>query len=280
MKKIFKIIIAKFAKNFVKISYTSKIGRYFTEHLAKYIFEQKRNVDYNNIKLAFYSPNRLIKFRIDTFSSKEPETLSWIEKFNQNSIFWDIGANIGLYSCYAAKLKNCSVYAFEPSIFNLEILTKNVFLNQLSNKVSIISFPLIDKLKETEFKMTMTDWGGAVSTFGEDYKYDGLKIDKKFNYHTIGLSMDECVDVLKMRQPDYIKIDVDGIEHLILKGGSRTLSKTKSVLVEVDQNFTLQVKKTEEYLTKAGLSLIGKLQSNSIKKSEYKSIFNQIWVRD
>ena len=280
MKKIFKIIIEKFAKNFVKISYTSKIGRYFTEHLAKYIFEQKRNVNYNNIKLAFYSPNRLIRFRIDTFSSKEPETLGWIEKFNQNSIFWDIGANIGLYSCYAAKLKNCSVYAFEPSIFNLEILAKNVFLNQLSNKVSIISFPLIDKLKETEFKMTMTDWGGAVSTFGEDYKYDGLKIDKRFNYNTVGLSMDECVDVLKMRPPDYIKIDVDGIEHLILKGGSQTLSKTKSVLVEVDQNFTLQVKKTEEYLTKAGLKLKGKLQSDSIKKSEYKSIFNQIWERD
>jgi FkbM family methyltransferase len=280
VKKIFKIIIEKFAKNFVKISYTSKIGRYFTEHLAKYIFEQKRNVNYNNIKLAFYSPNRLIRFRIDTFSSKEPETLGWIEKFNQNSIFWDIGANIGLYSCYAAKLKDCSVYAFEPSIFNLEVLTKNVFLNQLSNKVSIISFPLIDKLKETEFKMTMTDWGGAVSTFGEDYKYDGLKIDKRFNYNTVGLSMDECVDVLKMRPPDYIKIDVDGIEHLILKGGSQTLSKTKSVLVEVDQNFTLQVKKTEEYLTKAGLKLKGKLQSDSIKKSEYKSIFNQIWERD
>ena len=79
--------------------------------------------------------------------------------------------------------------------------------------------------------------------------------------------------------PIYIKIDVDGIEHLILKGGSRTLGKTKSVLVEVDQNFTLQVKKTEEYLTKAGLKLKGKLQSDLIKKSEYKSIFNQIWER-
>ncbi len=105
------------------------MGRYLTEYLAKYIFEQKRNINYKNIKLTFYSPNRLNKFRIDTFASKEPETLGWIEKFNQNSIFWDIGANIGIYSCYAAKLKNCNVYAFEPSVFNLEILTKNIFLN-------------------------------------------------------------------------------------------------------------------------------------------------------
>ena len=280
MKKIFKIIIIKLAKIFVTIASTNRMGRYFTEYLAKYIFEQKRNINYKNIKLAFYSPNRLNKFRIDTFSSKEPETLSWIEKFNQSSIFWDIGANIGLYSCYAAKLKNCNVYAFEPSIFNLEILTKNVFLNQLSNNVIIISFPLIDKLKESEFKMTMTDWGGSVSTFGEDYKYDGSKLKKEFSYNTVGLSMDECVDVLKIRQPNYIKIDVDGIEHLILKGGTRTLNKAKSVLVEVDENFILQVEKTKEYLTKAGLKLKKKLQSDTIGQSEFKSIFNQIWEKD
>ena len=280
MKKIFKILIKKFIKNFVTIASTNRIGRYFNEYLVKYIFEQKRNINYKNIKLAFYSPNRLNKFRIDTFSSKEPETLNWIEKFSQGSIFWDIGANIGLYSCYAAKLKNCNVYAFEPSIFNLEILTKNVFLNQLSNNVIIISLPLIDKLKESEFKMTMTDWGGSMSTFGEDYKHDGSKLKKEFSYNTVGLSMDECVDILKIRQPNYIKIDVDGIEHLILKGGARTLNKAKSVLVEVDENFTLQVEKTKEYLTKAGLKLKEKLQSDLIRKSKFKSIFNQIWEKN
>ena len=280
MKKIFKILIKKFIKNFVTIASTNRIGRYFNEYLVKYIFEQKRNINYKNIKLAFYSPNRLNKFRIDTFSSKEPETLSWIEKFNQDSIYWDIGANIGLYSCYAAKLKNCKVYAFEPSIFNLEILTKNVFLNQLSNNVTIISFPIIDKLKESEFKMSMTDWGGSVSTFGEDYKYDGSKLKKEFSYNTVGLSMDECVDVLKIRQPNYIKIDVDGIEHLILKGGARTLNKAKSVLVEVDENFALQAEKTEEYLTKAGLRLKEKLHSDLMEKSKFKSVFNQIWEKD
>ena len=80
MKKIFKIIIKKIVKIFVAIVSTNRIGRYLTEYLAKYIFEQKRNINYKNIKLTFYSPNRLNKFRIDTFSSKEPETLNWIEK--------------------------------------------------------------------------------------------------------------------------------------------------------------------------------------------------------
>ena len=280
MKKIIKRIIKKLTKFFVKVAGTNKLGRYITEHLARNIFEQKRDIRHNNINLSFYSPNRLNKFRIDTFSTKEPETLSWIENFNERSVFWDIGANIGLYTCYAAKLKNSKVYAFEPSIFNLEILAKNIFTNKVSKNVSIISFPLFDALKETEFKMSMTDWGGSVSTFGENYKHDGSELKKEFNYNTVGMSMDECCDVLKMKQPDYIKIDVDGIEHLILKGGTETLKKTKSVLVEVDENFVLQVEKTSEYLKKAGMKLKKKLHSDLIDKSKFSSVFNQIWERN
>ena len=205
--------------------------------------------------------------------------MSWIENFEEKSTFWDIGANVGLYTCYAAKLKKCQVYAFEPSIFNLEILTKNIFINELSKYVSVISFPLVDELKEAEFKMTMTDWGGSVSSFGEDYIYDGSKLRKKFSYNTVGLSMDECVNVLKIKQPDYIKIDVDGIEHLILKGGSEILSKTKGILVEVDENFSSQAEKIKEYLTNAGLKLKEKKHSELMEKSKFKSIFNQIWER-
>jgi len=279
VKKIFKIIIKKFVKNFVAIANTNRIGRYFSEYLAKHIFEQKRNINHKNIKLSFYSPSRLNKFRIDTFSSKEPETLSWIEKFNQDSIFWDIGANIGLYSCYAAKLKNCKVYAFEPSIFNLEILTKNVFLNQLSNNITIVPLPLTNKLKETEFKMTSIEWGGSLSTFGENYMHDGSKLKKEFNYKMLGLSMNDCVNVLRIKQPDYIKMDVDGIEHLILEGGDQILKKAKSILVEIDDSFVLQVEKTKKYLIQGGFQLMEKKHSDLPMKLKFKSAFNQLWER-
>ena len=279
MKKIFKIILKKLAKGLITILNTNRIGRYFSERLAKYIFDQKRVIKYNNVQLVFYSPNRINKFRIETFSSKEPETLKWIEKFSGNSVLWDIGANVGLYSCYAAKLKNINVYAFEPSVFNLEILTKNIFLNQLSNNVTIVPFPLTDKLKETEFKMTSVDWGASATAFGQDYKHDGSKLKMKFNYKMLGLSMNDCVNVLKMKQPDYIKIDVDGIEHLILEGGNQILKKTKSILVEVDEKFIMQVERTKKYLTEAGLQLAEKKHSDLIEKSKFKSVFNQIWER-
>ena len=73
--------------------------------------------------------------------------------------FWDIGANIGLYSCYAVKRADCQVYAFEPSVFNLELLAKNIYLNSLSDKVTIIYLPLFDRLAVRPFYMTSKEWG-------------------------------------------------------------------------------------------------------------------------
>ena len=42
--------------------------------------------------------NHITQYRADTFSSKEPKTLKWIEQFEDNKCFWDVGANVGLYS--------------------------------------------------------------------------------------------------------------------------------------------------------------------------------------
>ena len=279
MKKILKIILKKFAKCFIAILNTNKIGRYFNEYLSKYIFDQKKVVKHNSVKLVFYSPNRINRFRIETFSSKEPETLRWIENFEENSVLWDIGANIGLYTCYAAKLKNTSVYAFEPSVFNIELLTKNVFINKLSKKVTIVPLPLVDKIKESEFNMTSKDIGGSSSTFDKDYTYDGSKLKREFHYKMLGVTMNDCVNVLKIKQPDYIKIDVDGIEHLILEGGNQILKKIKGIIVEVDEKFLMQSEKTKKYLSEAGLVQKEKKHSDIIEKSKFKNVYNQIWER-
>ena len=150
----------------------------------------------------------------------------------------------------------------------------------MSEKIKVISFPLTDKLSETEFKMTMTDWGGSTSTFGEDYKYDGSKIEKEFNYRTVGLSIDECVTNLKIKQPDYIKIDVDGIEHLILSGSMKVLQSTKSILIEINENFLENKEKCEECLKKSGLKFLNKTSLDYNNKGNYEGCYNQIWIRD
>ena len=281
LKKIIKLMVKFLAGILIVFPNKTKAGRYFIDQLFFNLLNTKKLVKHKNLTFKFYTPNRVNYFRAETFSTKEPETLEWIDRFNQDSVFWDIGANVGLYTCYAAKKANSKVYAFEPSTFNLEILSKNIFLNQVQNNVTIVPFPLTDDLKETDFNMSAISIvsGGSQSTFGENYKHDGSKMDKKFKYKMIGISIDQAVKNLGIQQPNYIKIDVDGIEHLILKGGRQTISNSKSVLVEIDENFKLQKEKSKEYLESYGFKCIEKKHSDLIKKSDFKSIYNQIWER-
>jgi len=55
-----------------------------------------------------------------------------------------------------------------------------------------------------------------MSTFSQTYGHDGETMQKVFVIPTIGLSMFDAVELLRIPQPDYIRMDADGIEHLIL----------------------------------------------------------------
>jgi FkbM family methyltransferase len=259
------------SKFLLKVS--NKIGVLHQKLLNK-LLNRSRAVVHNSIEMQFYVSNSLSSYRVKTFASKEPETLTWIESFDKDSVFWDIGANIGLYSVYAAKSKNIQVYAFEPSVFNLELLAKNIHINALSEKVRIIPIALSNCLGFNLFKMNNPVWGGALSTFGESYDQNGKDFNTTFEYTIAGVTADKAVDLLLSPKPDYIKIDVDGIEHLILEGCENILKTTKSVLVEINDNFKEQANNSEKYLLQAGLTLKKKCDLG------VENQYNQLWVRN
>lgn len=258
------------------IAVKTMIGRYVFEEVLNTALNRTALVQHKGTKLAFAVPNSTNHFRVKTFSSKEPETLEWIDGMERDSVVWDIGANVGLYSCYAAKARGCTVLAFEPSVFNLELLARNIFLNDLTTKVVIVPLPLAEKLTTSTLNMSMTEWGGAMSTFGETYTHDGKPLVKVFEFQTLGISMDDAVQRLEVAQPDYIKMDVDGIEHLILRGGPGVLSKVKGVLVEINEEFASQAVDSFQYLSGAGLELVEKRHSEMFADT---IVFNQIWRR-
>jgi FkbM family methyltransferase len=234
------------------------------------------------LELTFAVPNSLNYFRTSTFSAKEPETLEWIDGIPEGSVVWDIGANIGLYSCYAAKARECEVFAFDPSVFNLELLARNVFLNNLTDKVVIVPLPLCEDLCLSTLNMTSVEWGGALSTFGKDYGWDGKKMQKVFEFQTLGITMDATNKILNIPLPHYIKIDVDGIEHLILKGGCEVLKNVDGVLIEVNDDFHEQADVCQQLLTSAGLVLQEKRHSEMFDSSDAMGgghVWNQIWIR-
>lgn len=279
--------IKRFVKNVISSTVSllgkTKVGNFAFEQVLNSAMEAKQIITHRQTQLTFATPNKLNHFRVASFSTKEPETLEWIDGFQSGSVVWDIGANVGLYSCYAAKVRNCKVFAFEPSVFNLELLARNIFLNGLTRSVAIVPVPLSDRLAFSTLNMTSTEWGGALSTFGQDYGWDGKEIQRIFEFQTLGLSADDAVRLLQLPQPNYIKIDVDGIEHFILLGARDTLSKVDGVLIEVNDGFHEQAEQCNKLLLEAGLVLKEKRHSEMFDSAESfggGKVWNQIWIRN
>ncbi len=273
------------AKTFIKLVillvHGNSIGRYAAALIQIKSFDRITMVIHQDTEILFCTPNDISQWRADSFSTKEPETLEWIDEIPKGSVFWDIGANVGLYSIYAGKKQSCRVFAFEPSIFNLELLGRNIFLNSLTDSITIVPLPLSDQLAISNLNMTSTTWGGAMSTFNQGYGHDGNAIEKIFVTPTIGLSMDDAINLLGIPQPKYIKMDVDGIEHLILKGGVDVLSKTQGVLIEINDEFRVQAEEASNYLVVAGFTLKEKRHADYFDTvtSAARHTYNQIWVK-
>ena len=258
----------------------TRIGRALLEELVDNAMVRTRRVTHKGVELVFAVPNRLTHFRIATFSTKEPETLTWIDSIPQGAVLWDVGANVGLYSCYAAKARKCRVIAFEPSVFNLELLARNVYLNGLTDEVTIVPLPLCEQLGNSTLNMTTTQWGGALSSFGVQHGFDGNALNKVFAFRTIGVSADELVTKLGLPYPDFIKMDVDGIEHLILRGGREVLKRVRSVQVEINDAFEAQAHESQRLLEASGVHLVSKAHSEMIESSQkFSRTFNQVWAR-
>ncbi len=271
--KFFNNFTKRFIGTLTSHFHRTALGRHIYQEITANVMRQTSEVVYRGHLLRFSVPNKLNNYRVKTFATKEPDTLEWVENIVPGSILWDIGANIGLYSIYGAIAQKCRVIAFEPSVFNLELLARNIALNNLQDRVCIFPLPLSDRLGASLFKMSNTEWGGALSTFGQSFDQDGELLRQIFEYQTYGLTMENAVALLKIPQPDYLKIDVDGIEHLILRSGISILEKVDSVLIELNDGFTDQANESKVLLERAGLILYKKCDLGVPNQ------YNQWWIR-
>ena len=255
-----------------------------------YLNEFISNVSYKSIKILnkninFYTPNKITEWRVNTFFEKEPETLEWIDNFDikNNIIFWDIGGNIGLYSIYAAlRHSNIEIITFEPSTSNLRVLSRNISLNKLNDKIRICQFPLTNKnnsfllMKEDSFEE-----GSALNTFGENYDYNGNIFSSNHQYKIFGTSINYLLDNSILKIPNYIKIDVDGIEHLILQGGNKYLNSSliKSISIELNENFLKQFDDVHKILKENNFFFKYKKRNNAFYGEKFNKIYNYVFTK-
>ena len=253
-------------------------------------FIQERS--YKSIKILdkeikLFVPNQLLEWRVDTYFSKEPETLEWIDSFEkkENLIFWDIGANIGLYSIYnSLKHPKSTTIAFEPSSSNLRVLTRNISINNLEKNIKVVPIPLTNKenifqeMNEGHFIE-----GGALNSFGEKFDFEGKEFKPTMKYNLLGTTMNYFIENSILDIPDYIKIDVDGIEHLILEGGDKFLSdkKVKSLSIEINENFKEQYEKILNLMKEYKFKVLHKKHNDDMfaEGSRFNKVYNYIFIK-
>ena len=104
----------------------------------------RRFVHSRGLKFTLQCENRITHSRWEKFNIKEPETLDWIDTWMRSGdIFFDIGANIGVYTIYAAlRHPEARVVAFEPEYSNLHLLKDNIIENGLQDRVEVYSVAL------------------------------------------------------------------------------------------------------------------------------------------
>ena len=280
----------------------SKIFYYLVKIIDKLIFFLSRksiisnfkdfinNDSYKSIKIEkkeikFFIPNTVTEWRVDTLLSKEPETIKWIDEFDgEKKIFWDIGANVGIYSIYAVvKHQNIEVVSFEPSFSNLRTLSRNISINNLEDQITIFPLPLsntdnkFQMMEESEF---IEGW--SMNSFGTGLNFEGKDFKSKNKYKIYGCSIDKILNDRILKKPNFLKIDVDGIEHLILEGAQDYLAdkELKSILVEINENFKDQFEGVLNILKKSNFKFIEKKQGKELAGSkEFNKTFNYFFKK-
>lgn len=171
-------------------------------------------------------------WRGETYEKKEPETLDWIDTFLPSDVFFDIGANIGLYSLYAASTRQCAVFAFEPEGKNFSRLVNNQFMNALTS-MRAYCLAVGNSTRIDDLFITGTSPGDSQHNIGKEnslYQRECSGVQG-----SMVVSLDALCFSHNLPIPQHVKIDVDGLEEEIIEGGQRVLREPalRTVMVEI-----------------------------------------------
>lgn len=168
-----------------------------------------------------------------------PDMYTWLTSFNPGEVFYDIGANIGMFSLTVAKLYNQEVktYAFEPSFSTFASLVRNVAANRFDTAVYPFCIALGSIRGMRVFNYTDITSGASVHTLDAAINQMGGKFSPVYRQKIISYSLDDLVSQFGFEMPNHIKIDVDGGEPEIVDGMRHILSSSelKSVMIEVTE---------------------------------------------
>lgn len=242
-----------------------------------------KTIHVRGIEISFSVSNNLLKFWADQFEKIEPELLDLFDSMPANTVVYDAGASIGLFSLYAAISKRADVYAFEPEAQNYATLEMNHMLNRgrMSRPITALNLALSDSAGLGKIHARSYGAGEHGKILDQAITQDTKeRFDAQHVQSVLKMPLDGIVAMCNLPAPHIFKIDVDGAEASVLRGATTTLRSPslRTVFIELSDNST-----TEEVriLKDSGFELANKFPVVDLFSEEqyYPSLFNCVYRR-
>lgn len=176
--------------------------------------------------------------RLLLYKAYEPSLVKLALKYlDKDRDVIDIGANIGFYTIlFANRLKRTKVLAIEPTLNPLQRLYKNIQLNNVMDKVVVFEGAVSDYIGTGQIKTL--NGKEEYSTLGP-WKHPSVK-NESFTTHKIEVSnIDNLVGRYSL-DPGFMKIDVEGLEHSVLRGSKTTIETNRPVILSELSDYLLK----------------------------------------
>jgi FkbM family methyltransferase len=163
----------------------------------------------------------------------EEGTVRLFQRFTrEGDFFFDIGANMGVYSFLCAKYCGPSgrVYAFEPQAHLIGYLERSLILNKYETRMTVVCAAVsnVHGSQATLFHAANRDGTGIPSLFTHEW------LDAESGTRVPTVSVDGYRQEKGMERVDVIKIDTEGAEMLVLRGMQHTLEETPPDLIVLE----------------------------------------------
>ena len=215
-------------------------------------------------------------FRAQNSYQREKVTMYWLrEVIEPKHVVYDVGANVGAYSLFAGYKVHKSggrVYAFEPSFFNFNSLSRNIEANQLVGTIIPYPIALGESSREGKLFLSSTITGSALHGLDRS-ESEGKEFSAEFFQGIYVVALDEFCFQPGVEFPNHIKIDVDGGESGILCGMQSVMrdNRLKSIMIEINRD--VSDGEIEEEIISCGLKL------QCVEKWPRKNSYNKLFVR-
>lgn len=213
-KTIIKIYIARLLYKIVKL----------------FIKNDLRQIRRNGINYEV-NLSEAIDFTLFLFGSFQKNVISSsYYSIPEDAVIFDVGANMGSMSLpLAANTTKGKVFAFEPTHLAYSKFMKNLSLNsELAKRVTLINTFVSDKVTQLDTSSAYSSWSLAKDDSNKHQIHGGIKQTSS----GVGvITLDEVAQRENIQRFDFLKIDTDGHELYVLKGGLNSITRFRPVIV-------------------------------------------------